>query len=247
MGVRCHAQLPSYVSSNNLAQRFSNHFEKKVSDIQQSIAHRSGDRSYAIAAAFSVDTAFRGIELTRFTGVSDSDVSKLIADSPCKSCGLDPLPTCSYDHSNNKHLPRKFNCTWRIQTGGRATCPKKGYAWWRCFMQLPSNFELAVFVKACWKSDRSALQTQHSAVDSATSADCVMKCGVPQGSVLEPILYCIHTRPIGDIVAWHSLQYHCYADDTQIYMAVKHNQPITEAITKIEQCLTEVTDWYGKN
>ena len=30
-------------------------------------------------------------------------------------------------------------------------------------------------------------------------------------------------------------------------MAVKHNQPITEAITKIELCLTEVTDWYGKN
>ena len=30
-------------------------------------------------------------------------------------------------------------------------------------------------------------------------------------------------------------------------MAVKHNQPITVAFTKIEQCLTEVTDWYGKN
>ena len=30
-------------------------------------------------------------------------------------------------------------------------------------------------------------------------------------------------------------------------MAVKHNQPITEAIAKIEQCLTEVTDWYGMN
>ena len=30
-------------------------------------------------------------------------------------------------------------------------------------------------------------------------------------------------------------------------MAVKHNQLITEAITKIEQYLTEVTDWYGKN
>ena len=92
MGVSCHAKLPSYVSSNNMAQRFSNHFEKKVSDIQQSIAHRSGDRSYATAAAFSDDTAFRGAQLTRFTGVSDSDVSKLIADSPCKSCGLDPLP-----------------------------------------------------------------------------------------------------------------------------------------------------------
>ena len=29
-------------------------------------------------------------------------------------------------------------------------------------------------------------------------------------------------------------------------MAVKYNQPITEAITKIEQCLTEMIDWYGK-
>ena len=38
MGVRCHAQLPSCGSSNDLAQRFSNHFEKKVSDIRQSKA-----------------------------------------------------------------------------------------------------------------------------------------------------------------------------------------------------------------
>ena len=30
-------------------------------------------------------------------------------------------------------------------------------------------------------------------------------------------------------------------------MAVKHNQPVIEAITMIEQCLTEVTDWYGKD
>ena len=64
-----------------------------MSDIQHSIAHRSGDCSYAIAAAFSDDTAFGGAKLTSFTGVNASDVSTLIADSPCKSCGLDPLPT----------------------------------------------------------------------------------------------------------------------------------------------------------
>ena len=90
IGVSCNAKLPSYASSNDQAQRFSNQFEKKVSDIQQSIAHRSGDRSNA----FSDDSAFRGAQSTRFTGVSDSDVSKLIAGSLCKSCGQDPLPTC---------------------------------------------------------------------------------------------------------------------------------------------------------
>ena len=98
MGVSCHAQLPSHVFPNDQAQRFSNHFEKKVSDIQQSIAHRSGDLSYAIAAAFSDDTAFRGAKLTSFTGVNASVVSKLIADSPRKSCGLHPLlKLCSFE------------------------------------------------------------------------------------------------------------------------------------------------------
>ena len=88
---------------------------------------------------------------------------------------------------------------------------------------------------------------QRVAVDSATSADCDMKCGMPQWSVLGPILYCIYTRPISEIVARHGLPYHCYADDTQIHVAVKRSQPITEAITKIEQCLSELTDWYGKS
>ena len=57
--VSCHTKLPTYASSNDLAQWFSNHIEKRVSDIRQSIVHRSGDRSYAIAAAFCDDTAFR--------------------------------------------------------------------------------------------------------------------------------------------------------------------------------------------
>ena len=32
-----------------------------------------------------------------------------------------------------------------------------------------------------------------------------------------------------------------------IVMVMTHKYITTEAITKIEQCLTEVTDWYGKN
>ena len=50
-------------------------------------------------------------------------------------------------------------------------------------------------------------------VESAQSGGSVLTCGVPQGSVLGSILYCMYKKRIGGIIDRQGRNHHCYADD----------------------------------
>ena len=84
-------------------------------------------------------------------------------------------------------------------------------------------------------------------VNGHSSDSCCLEIGVPQGSILGPLLFILYTKELEDIAKRYGFCIHLYADDSQIYFSFDPTSEDDDSLQKLQMCFNEIKQWMSLN
>ena len=160
-------------------------------------------------------------------------------------------------------FPRSLTATSRMKIAGSAEKPRN-----RCYRRLKRCLRLPRLLNSLAFQPRSAIKfvyfcsfpllsnfTQNQELsffqfsanklnkDGNRSAEVFCEYGVPQGSVLRPLLFTLYVAPVANVITSHGVSHLQYADDTQLYIALDKD----ESIEILQNCADAVYSWFAQN
>ena len=97
-----------------------------------------------------------------------------------------------------------------------------------------------------WFSSYLTDRTHYVSLCNHCSDFAPVHAGVPQGSVLVPILFTMYIKPLSAIIDSHSIIHHSFDDDLQLQISAPPDR-ISELLHSMQSCISDVKAWATAN
>ena len=100
-----------------------------------------------------------------------------------------------------------------------------------------------------WFSSYIKDRLQSVIIGNDISSPIELMTGIPQGSVLGPLLFLIYMVPIQQIFKKHGIEYHSYADNTQLFVKFPISNPagLSAKLCQLECFISDFKKWLSCN